>query len=83
MNPNIYGEHSARLNVYFGGLMVDKNGAFYHLKAPKQTKCVGIDYTLYDDNSKVGFSSDYCSSVYGNSNTVQPNAIRTYYIIKF
>lgn len=63
--------------------MVDKTGAFYHLNAPNQTKCVGIDYALYDDNHKVGFSSNYRSSVYGNSNTVQPNAIRAYYIIKF
>ena len=46
-------------------------------------------FAQYDADRSVGYykrillSANRSSTVYGNSNIVQPNAIRAYYIIKF
>ena len=69
--PNITGD--------FVTISLTTHGAFYYES--------GEVYTLGDGNNAgfiyVGLDASRSSSIYGSSNTVQPNAYTVYYIIKF
>lgn len=73
--PNITG--TLEVNDFHGGIHII-SGAFYQV-----TNNTGYQGPKDDgDNGTVGFDASRCSSIYGNSDTVQPPAVMMAYIIK-
>lgn len=74
--PNVWGEFALR----GAEILLHKSGAFYHGGQYKDP---------YNGNSEnnssaiVSFDANKCSTVYGNSTTVQPPALTMRYIIKY
>lgn len=54
------------------------NGAFYRIASH-----TGVGSTGAAISYKECFNASRCSSIYGSSNTVQPNALTARYYIKF
>lgn len=73
--PNITGTFQAG-NEY--GDVTQYTGAFYATNVDGHTAWKGNSYPKV-----AGFDASRCSQVYGNSDTVQPPAIRTPFIIKY
>ena len=78
--PNITGEYGLLLQTRNVGAA--PSGALYTISEYKSSSEIG-----YGDNNDwldtVGFDASRSSSIYGNSDTVQPNALTCRYIIKY
>ena len=71
--PNITGHTRAANNTFYGD---DSAGALYHGGAGY---CNGQDYNV----GGTYFDASRSNSIYGNSSTVQPPAVKSYWIIKY
>ena len=71
--PNIYGN-------FPGGANSDANGAFTYINSIYAF--AHLDTHAYKDYMYINFNATKCSSIYGNSNTVQPKSYVVYYIIR-
>ena len=71
--PNIYGN-------FPGGANSDANGAFTYINTIYAY--AHLDTHTYKDYMYINFNATRCSSIYGNSNTVQPRSYVVYYIIR-
>ena len=78
--PNITGDFKVGSDMQHDGF-VDGSGAFY------AGNSMGTIYTAQGAQTRnlpmVAFDSSRCSSIYGNSDTVQPKSIELYFYIKF
>lgn len=78
--PNITGDFKVGSDMQHDGF-VDGSGAFY------AGNSMGSPYTAQGAQTRnmpmIAFDSSRCSSIYGNSNTVQPKSIELSFYIKF
>ena len=58
-------------------------GVLYGGGTRSSAHLTGSTENPYDSFEYLKFSSNRGNSLYGKSNTIQPNSIRTYYFIKF
>ena len=75
--PNIEGSINLTKVDYWGRC----NGAFYTINMSYVGNS-GYTDGDYRTNNNIGFNASICSSIYGNSNTVQPRACIVYYIMR-
>ena len=75
--PNITGNMNSMMTDSGGSF----SGAFYYNGKPRTRGWQGNDY---DEIRHIGFdASRLPNSIYGKSNTVQPNSVCVNYIIKY
>ena len=71
--PNITGDSGFNADIAFA------NGAFY--RSAEQQRSENASGGNYGDN--MGFDASRCSSIYGNSTTVQPKSVTVKFCIKY
>ena len=81
--PNITGNNDIGFNLIFTDYTKAK-GAFFSNHEEIGNAChYGSGTAGLPHSSQLSFDASRCSSVYGGSSTVQPNALTARYYIKF